>query len=56
MLSGKDGGGWFSWMAAGVSNRGGGSLLLRDEARVEAGDSLDRLTDVLDMFQWCEGQ
>jgi hypothetical protein len=32
-------------------NGGGGSLLLGDGARVEAGDSFDRLMDVSDMFQ-----
>ena len=50
-LSGKDGGGWFSWTAVDVLNGGGGSLLLGDGARVEAGDSFDRLMDVSDMFQ-----
>ena len=55
-LSRKDGGGWFSWTAVGVSNGGGGSLLLGDGGRVEARDLFDRLRDASDMFQWCDGQ
>jgi hypothetical protein len=51
MLSRKDGGGWFSWVAGSASNGGGGSLLSGDGAHVEAGDSFDRLRDALDMFQ-----
>jgi hypothetical protein len=56
MLSGKDGGGGPSWAGEDASNGGGSSLLLEDGARVEAGDSFDRLRDTLDMFQWCAVQ
>ena len=55
-LSGKDGGGGLSWAGVDAWNRGGGLLLLGDGARVEAGDSFDRLREASDMFQWCEVQ
>ena len=56
MLSGKDGGNWFSWVADGALNGGGGSLLLGDGAHIEAGDSFDRLRDASDIFQRCAEQ
>jgi hypothetical protein len=55
-LSRKDGGGWSSWAAVSALNRGGGSLLSGDGARVEAGDLFDRLRDMSDMFQQCAEQ
>jgi len=56
MLSGKDGGGGPSWAGVDAWNGGDGSLLSGDSARVEAGDSFDRLRDVSDMFRRCEMQ
>jgi len=56
MLSGKDGGSGSSWAGVDAWNGGGGSLLPGDGARVEAGDSFDRLREASDMFQRCEAQ
>jgi len=55
-LSGKDGGSSPSWAGVDAWNRGGGSLLLGDGARVKAGDLFDRLREASDMFQQCEVQ
>ena len=55
-LSGKEGGSGPSWAAEGALNGGGNSLLSGDGARIEAGDSFDRLIDASDIFQRCVEQ
>jgi len=55
-LSRKEGGGGPYWAGVDAWNGGGGSLLLGDDARVEAGDLFDRLREASDIFQRCEVQ